>query len=63
MARYKERSQDSIMVPISLAQQLLPGTFEFTLNELIDHHIDLSCFDESTTTMRPAPRFTLRRRW
>jgi transposase len=45
MARYKERSQDNIMVPINLAEQLLPGTFEFTLNEIIDHQLDLSAFD------------------
>jgi transposase len=45
MARYKERSQDNIMVPINLAEQLLPGTFEFALNEIVDHHLDLSCFD------------------
>jgi transposase len=46
MARYKERSQDNIMVAINLAEQLLPGTFEFALNEIIDHQLDLSCFDE-----------------
>jgi len=63
MARYKERSQDGILVPISLAQQLLPDTFEFTLNELIDHHIDLLVSTSSTTTMKPAPVPTLLRRW
>jgi transposase len=56
MARYKERSQDGILVPISLAQQLLPGTFEFTLNELVDHHIDLSCFDEFYNNDEAGPR-------
>ena len=45
MARYKDRSQDNIMVSINLSQQLLPGTFEFTVNEIIDHQIDLSVFD------------------
>jgi hypothetical protein len=37
MARYKERSQDNIMVPVDLPEQLLPGTFEITLNEILDH--------------------------
>ena len=46
MARYKERSQDNIMVPVNLREQLLPGTFEFTLNEIIDNQLDLSAFDE-----------------
>jgi transposase len=46
MARYKERSQDNIMVPVNLSEQLLPGTFEFTLNEIIDNQLDLSAFDE-----------------
>ena len=46
MARYKDRSQDNIMVSINLSQQLLPGTFEFTVNEIVDHQIDLSVFDQ-----------------
>ena len=46
MARYKERSQDNILVPINFSQQLLPGTFEFTMNEIVDHQIDLSVFDQ-----------------
>jgi transposase len=46
MARYKQRSQDNIMVPVNLAEQLLPGTFEFTLNEIVDHQLDLSGFDQ-----------------
>ena len=31
MARYKERSQENVLVPINLGQQLIPGSFEFTL--------------------------------
>ena len=46
MARYKERSQDRIMVAVSLEEQLLPGTFEFALNCIIDTQLDLSAFDE-----------------
>jgi len=45
VARYKEKSQDNVMVPINLKAQLLPGTFEFTLNEIVDNHLDLSLFD------------------
>ena len=46
MARYKERSQDNLMVAVNFSQQLLPGTFEFTVNEIVDHQIDLSVFDQ-----------------
>jgi transposase len=56
MARYKERSQDNIMVPINLAEQLLPGTFEFTLSEIIDHQVDLSVFDEFYNNDEAGPK-------
>ena len=56
MARYKERSQDNIMVPINFAEQLLPGTFEFALNEIIDHQLDLSCFDEFYSNDEAGPK-------
>jgi transposase len=56
MARYKERSQDNIMVPVNLPEQLLPGTFEFTLNEIIDHQLDLSCFDQFYSNDEAGPK-------
>ena len=56
MARYKERSQDNLMVPVNLAEQLLPGTFEFTLNEIIDHQLDLSCFDQFYNNDEAGPK-------
>jgi hypothetical protein len=31
---------------IYFAKQILPGTFEYSLNHLIDHELDLSRFDE-----------------
>lgn len=46
MARYKPYKYDQmVMVPISFQRQLEPGTFEHTLNELVEHHIDLSVFE------------------
>jgi transposase len=39
-------NQDA-MVVINFEQQIKPGTFEFTLHKLIDHHIDLSAFYEN----------------
>jgi len=46
MARYKPYKYDQmVMVPVSFQNQLEPGTFEHTLNELVEHHIDLSVFE------------------
>ena len=47
MARYREYcSEQAIMVPVTLSDQLRPGTFEYAIHELVDHHIDLSPFDD-----------------
>ena len=47
MARFKHYDyRQTKMLPVSFDRQILPGTFEHTLNELIDHQIDLSVFDE-----------------
>jgi transposase len=46
MARYKHYDyRQTKMLPISFDRQILPGTFEYTLNEVIDHHVDLSIFE------------------
>jgi transposase len=45
MARYKHIDTNPRFLPVDLAQQLLPGTFEHALNHLLDHAIDLSSFD------------------
>ena len=46
MARYKPYTYDQmVMVPISFQQQLEPGTLEYTLHELVEHHLDLSVFE------------------
>jgi hypothetical protein len=46
MARYKhyDYSQTKLL-PVSYAQQILPGTFEYTLSFLLDEKIDLSVFE------------------
>jgi transposase len=47
MARYKSTSYDQQkLIPIDFASQIIPGTFEYTLNYLIDHELDLSVFDD-----------------
>ncbi len=45
MPRYKSINTNPQFLAIDLAQQLVPGTFEFALNHLLDHAIDLSHFD------------------
>ncbi len=34
-------------IPIHFIKQILPGTFEYTLNYLIDNELDQSVFDSS----------------
>ncbi|WP_211097432.1 hypothetical protein [Herbaspirillum sp. ST 5-3] len=45
MARYKHIDTSPRFLPVDLARQLLPGTFEHALNHLLDHEMDLSSFD------------------
>ena len=45
MARYKHIDTSPRFLAVDLQRQLLPGTFEHAMNHLIDHRLDLSCFD------------------
>ena len=46
MPRYKEMITDQgLLIPVTLAHQLSPGTFEHALNYIVDHKLDLSVFD------------------
>jgi transposase len=46
MARYKHYDYaQTVMVPISLEKQLLPGTLEFAIHELIHRRVDTSIFE------------------
>ena len=46
MARYKPVNIDQItMIPVDFKSQLSPGTFEFALDYLIEHKLNLSIFD------------------
>ena len=47
MARYKPYSYDQIkLIPISFRDQILPGSFEYTLSVIIDEQVDLSVFED-----------------
>ena len=57
MARYKHIDTSPRFLPVDLAQQLLPGTFEHAAHHLLAHAVDLSRFDtrfRNDTTGAPA---------
>jgi transposase len=45
MPRYKPVDRNPKFIPVVLSEQIQPGTFEFTLDHLIDHELDLSALD------------------
>src|SRR5829696_5316809 len=57
MARYKHIDTHPRLLAVDLARQLLPGTFEHAVDDLLDHAVDLSAFDarfQNDTTGAPA---------
>jgi len=47
MARYKPYDYSQMMmVPVLLAEQLVPGTLEHSIHYLLEEHLDLSGFDQ-----------------
>ena len=47
MARYKHYDyKQLIMVPVSLEEQLVPGTLEYAIHHVLEERLDLSSFDE-----------------
>ena len=47
MARYKPYCYaQGKFISVHFEKQIIPGTFEYTLNHLVDHELDLSIFDE-----------------
>ena len=45
MARYKYIDSSPRLLPVDLLAQLVPGSFEYALDQLLDHELDLSGFD------------------
>jgi transposase len=66
MARYKPYDLNQAkMIPISYADQVIEGSFEHALNEIVEEHLDLTVFDKryaNDETGRPAydPRILLK---
>jgi transposase len=47
VARYKPYDYNqTMMIPVSLEDQLVPGTLEYAIHHLIEERIDTSLFDE-----------------
>ena len=48
MARYKRYDyKQSLMIPVSLEEQLMPGTLEFAIHTLVERRMDMSVFDDN----------------
>ena len=48
MAKYKRYDyKQSVMIPVSLEDQLMPGTLEFAIHRLVEEYMDTSVFDTS----------------
>jgi len=45
MARYKLIDRNPRLLPVVLSEQIQPGSFEFALDHLVDHELDLSALD------------------
>ena len=47
MARYKSYSQaQSLFIPVRFDEQIIPGTFVFAINHIVDNELDLSIFEK-----------------
>ena len=54
MARSKPYDINQVtLIPVSFSDQILPGSFEYALKEIVDEHIDLRRFEARYQTMRP----------
>lgn len=42
MPRYKPQERNALLLPVVLSQQIVPGSFAFALDYLVDHELDLS---------------------
>lgn len=46
MPRYKSQERHALLLPVVLSEQIVPGSFAFALDYLVDHELDLSELDE-----------------
>jgi hypothetical protein len=47
MARYKKYNYDQLMmVPVSLEEQLIPGTLEYAIHHIVEERLNLDLFED-----------------
>ena len=47
MAKYKHYDySQSVLIPVCLDEQLIPGTLEFAIHNLVEERIDTSIFED-----------------
>ena len=46
MARYKPQDRNSLLLPVVLSKQILPGSFAFALDYVVDSELDLNPLDD-----------------
>jgi transposase len=68
MARYKPVDRNPKFIPVVLSEQIQPGSFEFTLDHLIEHELDLTPLDarfknDQTGATAYGPRVMLKIVW
>ena len=48
MAKYKRYDySQSMLIPVSFEQQLMPGTLEFAIHTLVETRMDMAIFDDN----------------
>jgi len=48
MAKYKPYDySQNVLIPVSLEEQLMPGTLEFAIHTLVETRMDTSIFDDN----------------
>jgi transposase len=45
MARYKPQDRNSLLLPVVLSEQIVPGSFAFALDYLVDNELNLAALD------------------
>lgn len=62
MARYKRYNYDQLMmVPVSLEDQLVPGTLEYAIHHIVEDRLDLSFFDDRYCNEKQAEKRLIRK--
>ncbi len=47
MPRFKDSDREQLLlIPVHYSDQLLPGTIEYAIDDIVDNYIDTSIFDD-----------------